>query len=199
MPSALEKLVKILKLEQNTGCQNKAVIGGLAGFGTQWAVEAHSQAKKPEHHLLVDELAGLLVGYDAQPEASERSASIKYMLVRITGRIPPTAPALPPSTGSPQLAFDTSALPARPPEPDRSVGSDGEGKNNFRKSERSPVTRAPVPRRPPSERPAKPPHHQPEETQPRHLPESHPPENTALRPENSFPERRPAADERPTR
>jgi ATP-dependent DNA helicase RecG len=89
MPSALEKLVKILKLEQSTGCQNKAVIGGLSGFGPVWSVEAHTQAKKPEHHALVDELTALIIQYDDQPDPEQRANAIKHMLGRITGRIPP--------------------------------------------------------------------------------------------------------------
>ncbi|NJO85144.1 MAG: hypothetical protein HC828_21970, partial [Blastochloris sp.] len=51
MPSALETLVKILKLEREQGCQNTAVIGGLAAFGQNWVKDAHAQARKPEHHL----------------------------------------------------------------------------------------------------------------------------------------------------
>src|SRR5215472_13392634 len=132
MPSALEKLVKVLKLEQNTGCQNKAVIGGLAGFGAQWATEAHAQAKKPEHHLLVDELAVLLVGYDAQPEPSQRSASIKYMLGRITGRIPaPPGASLPPADAPPPVPRATA--PEQADRPDKV--------NRF---ERSPVNHPPA-------------------------------------------------------
>ena len=53
MPSALETLVKILKLEQDTDYQNKAVIGGLKSFAQHWSTDAHAQAKKPEHHVLV--------------------------------------------------------------------------------------------------------------------------------------------------
>ena len=55
MPSALETLVKILKLEREQGCKNSAVIGGLAAFSEKWSQDAHTQARKPEHHLLVDE------------------------------------------------------------------------------------------------------------------------------------------------
>ncbi len=54
MPSALETLVKVLKLEQDMGYQDKAVIGGLQSFAEHWAADAHAQAKKPEHHVLVE-------------------------------------------------------------------------------------------------------------------------------------------------
>jgi ATP-dependent DNA helicase RecG len=90
MPSALETLVKILKLEQDTGYHDKAVIGGLNTFAVRWARDAHAQAKRPEHHALVDELAALIARYGELGAGDERHEAIKYMLGRITGRIPPT-------------------------------------------------------------------------------------------------------------
>jgi ATP-dependent DNA helicase RecG len=89
MPSALETLVKILKLEREQGCKDAAVIGGLAAFSSQWQSNAHSQARRPEHHLLVDELTDLLREYDTIDSKTERVRSIGYMLDRIVGRIPP--------------------------------------------------------------------------------------------------------------
>ena len=88
MPSALEKLVKILRLETDTGCQDRAVIGGLHSFGQNWLPEAHAQARKPEHHILAEELVDLLGRYAAIPTPEERQNMIKYMVGRITGRIP---------------------------------------------------------------------------------------------------------------
>ncbi len=89
MPSALETLVKILKLEREQGYKNTAVIGGLAAYGTAWKPNAHAQARKPEHHILVDELFDLLGNYEALPSRDERHEKIGYMLDRITGRVPP--------------------------------------------------------------------------------------------------------------
>src|SRR5258708_770593 len=88
MPSALETLVKILKLEQESGFQDKAVIGGLKSFASHWVNDAHGQAKKPEHHALVDELAELLNAYGQITAPTERYEAVKYMLGRITGRVP---------------------------------------------------------------------------------------------------------------
>ncbi len=101
MPSALETLVKILKLEQDTNYQNKAVIGGLKSFAGHWAGDAHAQAKKPEHHILVDELVERLNSYGDLDTPEQRHEAIKYMLGRITGRIPasgkpPEVPSAPP-------------------------------------------------------------------------------------------------------
>ncbi|MHB8627809.1 MAG: ATP-dependent DNA helicase RecG [Aggregatilineales bacterium] len=177
MPSALEKLVKVLKLEQTTGCQNKAVIGGLAGFGAQWATEAHAQAKKPEHHALVDELAALLVGYDTQPDPSERSATIKYMLGRITGRIPPTV--------SPPVA-ETRPAPSVP------IPDQSERSHKTHDAERQPANR-PVPHRPAPEQSNAAPRRKPEDA-----PTSRPSENIPPHPEPIRPERRPPPAERPS-
>jgi ATP-dependent DNA helicase RecG len=97
MPSALEKLVKILKLEQNTGYNNTAVIGGMESFADNWQQNAHQQAKIPEHHQLVDEMVARLHEYGALPGIDERHEAIKYMLGRIMGRLP-APPNLPPSS-----------------------------------------------------------------------------------------------------
>jgi ATP-dependent DNA helicase RecG len=128
MPSALETLVKILKLEQDTGLQDKAVIGGLKSFAEHWAQDAHAQAKKPEHHALVDELAGVLNGYS---ESDERAEAIRYMIGRIMGRIPPPAGIAPraielptvspqndPSANTQQSASPSQSAQARPPRRD---------------------------------------------------------------------------------
>ncbi len=96
MPSALETLVKILKLEQETGYKNMAVIGGLESFADNWERDAHQQAKRAEHHQLVDEMALHLRGYGRIEVLEQRHESVKYMLGRIMGRIP-APPDLPPS------------------------------------------------------------------------------------------------------
>jgi ATP-dependent DNA helicase RecG len=108
MPSALETLVKILKLEQDMSYQDKAVIGGLRSFAVHWSQDAHAQAKKPEHHVLVDEITALLNTYGDLPATSDRHNTIKHIIGRITGRIPAgTAPGEP--------ARPVEKEPARPP------------------------------------------------------------------------------------
>jgi ATP-dependent DNA helicase RecG len=116
MPSALETLVKILKLEQDTGYQNKAVIGGLKSFASHWAGDAHAQARKPEHHVLVDELVARLNAYGELDTPDKRHEAIKYMLGRITGRIP--SPVDVQSSASAQHPPPTpSPVPPRPARP----------------------------------------------------------------------------------
>ena len=89
MPSALETLVKILRLEREQGYNDTAVIGGLSAFSEKWVKDAHQQARKPEHHLLVDELEKLLKNYREVSGKTERHNVVQYMMDRITGRVPP--------------------------------------------------------------------------------------------------------------
>jgi ATP-dependent DNA helicase RecG len=89
MPSALETLVKILKLERQQGYKNNAVIGGLAAYGENWKENAHQQARKPEHHWLVNELTDLFGQYEQIEERTERHKKIGYMMDRIMNRVPP--------------------------------------------------------------------------------------------------------------
>jgi ATP-dependent DNA helicase RecG len=91
MPSAIETLVKILKLEREQGCKNNAVIGGLSAYGNNWRGQAFSQARRAEHMMLVDEIADLLKRYDQLETKDERDSAIRYILDRVTGRQP--APA----------------------------------------------------------------------------------------------------------
>lgn len=88
MPSALETLVKILKLEREQGCENRAVIGGLAAYSITWKVQAQEQARHAKHHVLAEELTDLLAGYEQVDSQLERIKQIDYMLDRIVGREP---------------------------------------------------------------------------------------------------------------
>ncbi len=89
MPSPLETLIKILKLERQQGYKNTAVIGGLGAYKDNWQGEAHGAAKKPEHHQLVDELTNLMGTYEGLESRDERHKSVSYMMDRIMGRTPP--------------------------------------------------------------------------------------------------------------
>jgi ATP-dependent DNA helicase RecG len=88
MPSALETLVKILKLEGEKGYQNQSVTGGLSAFSRHWIQQAHQQARTPEHHALVEEVGNMLARYESTNDAAQRREQVDYMLGRITGRIP---------------------------------------------------------------------------------------------------------------
>lgn len=88
MPSALETLIKILKLEREQGCENRAVIGGFAAYSVKWKQDAIAQARRPEQHVLAEELTDLLTDYEQIENRLERIKQINYMLDRIIGREP---------------------------------------------------------------------------------------------------------------
>ncbi|MCC6802764.1 MAG: ATP-dependent DNA helicase RecG, partial [Anaerolineae bacterium] len=124
MPSALETLIKILKLEREQGFRNSAVIGGLGAYSSKWKTDAHAQARRPEHHILVDELFDILSGYDTLPSRDERLTRINYMIDRITGRVPPPPEYL---ERIPAVAPPAPSPPAEdqpPPRPEREERSE---------------------------------------------------------------------------
>lgn len=111
MPSALEKLVKILRLEQETGYKNTAVIGGLESYINNWKVEAHQQARTNEHHSLVEELAKVVDHYSSVQSREQRYETVRYMLGRITNRVDPD-----PKFTVKWTDADTANLPDTPPQ-----------------------------------------------------------------------------------
>ncbi len=202
MPSALETLVKILKLEREQGCKNTAVIGGLAAFSEKWSQDAHNQARKPEHHLLVDELTALLHHYETIEAKPDRVIGIAYMLDRITGRVPappefraadvppPSEPAVEPRAAPPETS-PAPQLPQNSPPP--------------REERRDPRPRREDRRQPEAHRAEKPQAEQRDvqpqtEQQPRHerpdRPKQQPPQGQQNRPQNNQNNRKP---QRPSR
>jgi ATP-dependent DNA helicase RecG len=125
MPSALETLVKILKLEREQGCENRAVIGGLAAYGVNWKRQAHAQAKRPEHHALAEELSDILQDYDQIESQIERMRRIDYMMDRIVGKIAAPPDLLqrfqqaPKAKPAPTKSPPSKPAPAKPAAADR--------------------------------------------------------------------------------
>ena len=91
MPTALETMVKILKLERDQGGQDTAVVGGLSKFCAGWEAEARQQARNPAHHILLDEIVDSLTDYARIETDEARVSRLAYLLDRITNRAP--APA----------------------------------------------------------------------------------------------------------
>lgn len=89
MPSALETLVKIMKLELDQGAKDTAVMGGLKAFSEGWEKQARDQARRPLHHILIDEILDSLKDYDGLESRDDRMMKISYLLDRITNRVPP--------------------------------------------------------------------------------------------------------------
>ncbi|MEO0561101.1 MAG: ATP-dependent DNA helicase RecG, partial [Chloroflexota bacterium] len=114
MPSALETLVKILKLERDQGYNNTAVIGGLQAFEKSWTVSAHQQARIEMHHLLVDDLSQLMATYEEIEHKTERHDVISYMLDRIMMRV-----QQPREDFVPRNNWETETNASPPPKPKR--------------------------------------------------------------------------------
>ncbi len=116
MPSALETLMKILRLEREQGYRNTAVIGGLGAYASKWQADAHSQARRPEHHALIDDLVVRMRAYDDLAAREDRHQAVKYMIDRITGRVKPEGQA-PPAPAQP-LPDQPEHVTAPPPHPE---------------------------------------------------------------------------------
>ena len=86
MPSALETLVKILKLERDQGGKNTAVVGGLSAYAANWQPQAREQARRARHHILIDEIVDALTEYDRIASEDERIDKVNYLLNRVTDR-----------------------------------------------------------------------------------------------------------------
>lgn len=89
MPTQLETLVKILKLERAQGGKDAAVAGGLSAYCQVWEPKAREQARRPPHHILIDEIVDSLTHYDRIESKDERVHKLGYLLDRIMNRVPP--------------------------------------------------------------------------------------------------------------
>ncbi|MFZ2360425.1 MAG: hypothetical protein WA040_13870, partial [Anaerolineae bacterium] len=99
MNKAIERLKKILKLEQQQGYRNKAVIGGLGRLAERWQIDALQEATLEGQPALVDQLVTMLDGYGNVQGAAARKGAIEAMLA-LAGQweSPPAPPAVAPKT-----------------------------------------------------------------------------------------------------
>lgn len=83
MPSSFDKLARILALEKEQDCRDRAVIGGLDRFLELWVVEAASEATCPAEHSLLEQARALLNDYAAQ-DHEIRARAVDQILERLT-------------------------------------------------------------------------------------------------------------------
>jgi len=76
MPDAVEKLHKILSLEEEQGYANKAVIGGLDKFASFWEPEALAEHTAPEDQERIQQIADLLRVYPIEQATEDRQDAI---------------------------------------------------------------------------------------------------------------------------
>lgn len=115
MTTSLEKLRKILDLEEEQQYANKAVIGGLDRFATYWEQEALAEHTAPADRGRVQAIAALLRGYPLLEGTAERQASVAQMRA-LAAEIGQEGPAEPEAV--PAVAEETAAYAPQPaPEP----------------------------------------------------------------------------------
>jgi ATP-dependent DNA helicase RecG len=85
MPSAFDKLTKILTLEQEQGYRNRAVIGGLEKFASFWREEACQETEGLEGTRLVEEIVALLQSYPTLEDHGAR----KRVIGEVFGKLNP--------------------------------------------------------------------------------------------------------------
>ncbi len=134
MSSPYEKLRRILLLELEQGCRDRAVIGGLARFLTYWSKQAEGDATRllAPVALAPQAILAALRDYGERPAATRRTA-IEALLSQLQsapelfetpepqpGPIPMSAP--PPTESAP--VESTLAKPAITPQPARAPAPD---------------------------------------------------------------------------
>jgi ATP-dependent DNA helicase RecG len=111
MPTAFEKLEKILQLEKRQGYENKAVIGGFDSFAGIWQAEARAEGQGEARLQEVEEIANLLAGY-GNAEHQRRVEVVNDILGRIeSGPQARSVPRRPP----PQKPGSVAAMTAQAP------------------------------------------------------------------------------------
>ena len=112
MNNAIERLKKILKLEQQQGCRNKAVIGGLGRMAERWQIDAAKEATLDGQMALIGQIVAELNRYGDLPGAAARKEAIEGMLVLAGQWAAP--PAIQPAA-APSQAPETEAESVQPP------------------------------------------------------------------------------------
>ena len=117
MPSALETLIKILKLERSQGARNTAVAGGISAYAASWQQQAREQARRPQHQILIDEIVDSLREYESIDGKDARIDTINYLLDRVVDR------RKAPPEYQKRLEEWRAKMPSQPAQPRRSHAS----------------------------------------------------------------------------
>jgi len=115
MTSAFETLGKILKLEQEQGYNNKAVIGGLEALARTWPVEAVKET--PATTPVVEQIATLLRDYGSLSDQSARQERLAQIVERLAAcqEIAAGSPAGEPEPPA-KVASAAESVPSAPPQ-----------------------------------------------------------------------------------
>src|SRR3989304_2986395 len=89
-PASIEKLTKILKLEADMGCRDRAMIGGLAQYVTHWQAEAQGDGIEAG---AIDTVTRVLRDYAGVADPEARRRAIEQLLARLS-QLSPSIPPL---------------------------------------------------------------------------------------------------------
>jgi ATP-dependent DNA helicase RecG len=122
MTPALDKLTKILKLEQEQGHRDKAVIGGLARFADNWRKQALREASDT---AWVEHIAAQMRAYSQWTTRSERRTSLDALRATLQamsrGESPPDPPQREPVKPAPPPQPEQARVTPTAPPPSRPV------------------------------------------------------------------------------
>ena len=105
---ASDKLLKILRLEAQLGCQDKAVTRGLASFAAAWLADA---SRNGIDGALAEAVAGEMRAYSAMPDAETRRPAIQALIQRLQGQ-----PSAKPADAAPRREMPPQRLEREAPE-----------------------------------------------------------------------------------
>jgi len=83
MLSSFDKLIRILLLEEKSGCANRSVIGGLERFAPYWKVDALSQVSSDSLRSVVERTAKCLESYPSIETQEQRQALISELVQQL--------------------------------------------------------------------------------------------------------------------
>jgi ATP-dependent DNA helicase RecG len=119
MPTAYEKLEKILQLEISQGYRNRAVIGGLESYAETWRKESLAQSHDEALRQQVDEITDLLRKY-VEVDQAQRAQAIGEIQNRLASPSETTLPRRPPPHKPGSLPVPAPAIPSpEVPQPER--------------------------------------------------------------------------------
>jgi ATP-dependent DNA helicase RecG len=118
MNPVLEKLGKILSLEEQTGLQNQAVIGGLDKLATHWIQDAAAEFPAPNQQAFVRQVGDLLNVYPARSTSEGRLETINAIR-KLLDRLESTAGEPPTQAEAAELQRQTTVTPPREQEKHR--------------------------------------------------------------------------------
>jgi len=144
MNTHIDRLRKVLTLEQRQGYRDQAVIGGMASLAERWGTEVLSDTKDTPGQQLISDVVQKLRSYSSTEGIDARKSLIEDILTRAESF----------ATGQSQLQNDAPAeTPSAPPLPTAKPAIEPIAPKAAPPPPVQPVTRVPSDRTPPAQQP----------------------------------------------